>query len=271
MNFRDSNQDSPEPKYISKKVMINGQFVTLYSINGQTWLSSPEDIPALMERLDNARVTLNSAEKLAEAEGPKVATPEAKEKKEPVELPERALSTKYRVKGPKPRPILRQDGVVIKGTPVEPISASNTVMSFSSDVNNDSDEQHRGKAVKSDKSKASKLIAPVAAKKSVKAAVQAALATGKVPAKSTTKTPAKTASRVAPAKDKLEAKDKKPATKVHVSGKSGAQKGVVAKRAAVKASAKKATSKDVKVKAKGRAKASNGSSKTGAKAKKSKR
>jgi hypothetical protein len=37
------------------------------------------------------------------------------------------------MKGPKPRPILKQGGVVIRGTPIEPISASNTVVSFSHD------------------------------------------------------------------------------------------------------------------------------------------
>jgi hypothetical protein len=144
MNFRDSNQGSQEGKYISKRVMINGQYVTLYSTNGQTWLSSPEDIPALMERLDNARITLNTAEKVADGEGSKAAKPDSKEKEETdskaKEQPEKVLQTKYRVKGPKPRPILRQDGVVIKGTPIEPISASSTVLTFSSDQGGDDEE-----------------------------------------------------------------------------------------------------------------------------------
>jgi len=137
MDFRDSNQGSQGSKYISKRVTINGQYVTLYSSNGQTWVSSPEDLPALMERLENARITLNTAEKVAEGEGSKAAKPDSKEKEgqEPKakEQPEKILQTKYRVKGPKPRPILRQDGVVIKGTPIEPVSASSTVLSFSSD------------------------------------------------------------------------------------------------------------------------------------------
>jgi hypothetical protein len=182
MNFRDSNQDQVEVKYVSKRVMINGQFVTLYSANGQTWLSSPEDIPALMERLDNARVTLNTAEKVAEGEAAKVAEPESKPKKETQEAPERVLSTKYRIKGPKPRPILRQDGVVIKGTPVEPISASSTLMSFSSDVPADEPSRSGGKEVKSPKSakaKDVKLIAPVISKKVTKASAKAASAAGK--------------------------------------------------------------------------------------------
>ncbi|MFN4896650.1 MAG: hypothetical protein ACK5GN_01295 [Pseudomonadota bacterium] len=171
MNFRDANQDTTEQKYISKRVLINGQFVTLYSANGQTWLSSPEDIPALMDRLDNARVTLNTAEKVAEGESPKVAGAEATEKKAEAPAPERTLATKYRMKGPKPRPILRQDGVVIKGTPIEPISASNTVMSFSSDVAQPDDRKKGGAAAKSAKSaknKPVKLIAPVAEKKPAK-------------------------------------------------------------------------------------------------------
>jgi hypothetical protein len=181
MNFRDSSQATSEKKYISKKVLINGQFVTLYSVNGQTWLSSPEDIPALMERLENARVTLNTAEKVAEAEDAKVpaASAESKDKKEKkpeAEQPERVLSTKYRMKGPKPRPILRQDGVVIKGTPIEPISASSTVMGFSSDLSKDAknDGAKSVQSAKSSRDKAPKIIAPVASKKPVKSSVKAA-------------------------------------------------------------------------------------------------
>lgn len=190
MNFRDAKQDSNESKYISKKVMINGQFVTLYSANGQTWVSSPEDLPALMDRLENARVTLNAAEKVSEGETAKVAAPEGKGKKVGVEVPERAIATKYRIKGPKPRPILRQDGVVVKGTPVEPISASSAVMSFSSDV-----KQPEGKkggardegSAKLGKGTSAKLIAPVAVKIPTKAEVRAAAAAAKVLAKATTK------------------------------------------------------------------------------------
>jgi hypothetical protein len=155
MNFRDSNQGSQEGKYISKKVMINGQYVTLYSSNGQTWVSSPEDIPALMERLDNARITLNTAEKVAEGEGSKAAKPEAKktEDQDPKvkEQPERVLQTKYRVKGPKPRPILRQDGLVIKGTPIAPISASSTVLSFSSDQGEEIEDSPAPKKAQAEK------------------------------------------------------------------------------------------------------------------------
>lgn len=131
MDFRDSNQVGSEEKYISKKVMINGQFVTLYSSNGQTWVSSPEEIPALMERLDTARITITTGGKLPEGEAAKVVKPEAKE--EDRSVPQKVMQTKYRLKGPKPRPILKQDGLVIEGTPIEPISASNTTLSFSSD------------------------------------------------------------------------------------------------------------------------------------------
>jgi hypothetical protein len=176
MNIRDANQDSTGFKYVSKRVMINGQFVTLYSANGQTWVSSPEDLPALMERLDSVRVSLNTAERVAEGEATKAAEPEPKEKKEPQATPERALSTKYRVKGPKPRPILRQDGVVIKGTPIDPVSASSAVMSFSSDVR-EGEEKAAGKSTKSSKAsgeKPKKLIAPVVSKKQTKAAQQLA-------------------------------------------------------------------------------------------------
>lgn len=147
MNFRESSGESVDGKYLSKRVMVNGQFVTLYSANGQTWVSSPEEIPALMDRLDNARVSLTPGEKVAEGE-PAAApvNPEPVEEEKPVV--QKALQTKYRMKGPKPRPILRQGGVVIKGTPVEPISASNTALSFSSDVGDEpeSNSKREGKA-----------------------------------------------------------------------------------------------------------------------------
>jgi len=190
MNFRDTNQDSTGVKYVSKKVMVNGQFVTLYSANGQTWVSSPEDIPALMERLDNTRVALNTAERVAEGEGAKAAEPESTQKKEAPAEPERVLSTKYRVKGPKPRPILRQDGVVIKGTPIDPVSASSTVMSFSSDVK-DEGEKATAKSAKSSKAsveKQKKIIAPVVTRKQTKPAKQSAQQLKKIIAASAKKT-----------------------------------------------------------------------------------
>ncbi len=139
MNFRDTNGDSGDGKYLSKRVMINGQFVTLYSANGNTWVSSPEEIPALMERLDNARITLAPGEKVAEGE-PSAAPAKAQPAEDDKAAAPKVLQTKYRMKGPKPRPILRQGGIVIKGTPVEPISASNAALTFSSDVDRDEEE-----------------------------------------------------------------------------------------------------------------------------------
>ncbi|MEY4701824.1 MAG: hypothetical protein RL326_2011 [Pseudomonadota bacterium] len=126
MNTHDGSKGSKEQEYLSKRVLVNGQFVTLYSLNGQTWLSSPEEIPELMARLDNTRIMLSNPEKPegeAQQAKPQSAEPPAA----------KTASNKYRMKGPKPRPILKQGGVVIKGTPIEPISASNTVVSFSHD------------------------------------------------------------------------------------------------------------------------------------------
>lgn len=135
MSSQDSQKDSSEAQYLSKRVLVNGQFVTLYSSNGQTWLSSPEEIPELMARLDNARIMLASGEKPEAAEAAK--TPKA-EGAADQPAPAKLASNKYRMKGPKPRPILRQGGAVIKGTPVEPISASSTVVTMSSPVESDS-------------------------------------------------------------------------------------------------------------------------------------
>lgn len=166
MNTHDGSKGSKEQEYLSKKVLVNGQFVTLYSINGQTWLSSPEEIPELMARLENARIMLANPEK-AEGEAPpaKAPTTDAQAPK--------VAQNKYRMKGPKPRPILKQGGVVIKGTPIEPISASGTVMSFSHDQEMAGDskseskrgraEPQKGKAAVKAKSVAPKHIAPVLA------------------------------------------------------------------------------------------------------------
>lgn len=123
---------APKQEYLTKKVMVNGQFVTLYSLNGQTWLSSPEEIPEVMARLDNSRITLTEAGK----DGTAAPVPEAAKPAErpapvvpsPV-APPTTLASKYRMKGPKPRPILRQNGMSIKGTPVEPFSASEVQVS----------------------------------------------------------------------------------------------------------------------------------------------
>jgi hypothetical protein len=129
MSSQETHKNSSDFKYLSKRVLVNGQFVTLYSLNGQTWLSSPEEIPELMARLDNARIVLSNGEKPEDGEAQKAPKPaeSSQESAAPVKL----AANKYRMKGPKPRPILKQDGVVITGTPVEPISASTTVMKVS--------------------------------------------------------------------------------------------------------------------------------------------
>lgn len=164
MNTHDGSKGSKEQEYLSKKVLVNGQFVTLYSINGQTWLSSPEEIPELMARLENARIMLTNPEK------PEGEAPPAKAPTTDAQAP-KVAQNKYRMKGPKPRPILKQGGVVIKGTPIEPISASGTVMSFSHDQEMEEDtkrdskrgraEPQKGKAAVKAKNVAPKHIAPV--------------------------------------------------------------------------------------------------------------
>jgi len=166
MNTHDSSKGSKEQEYLSKRVLVNGQFVTLYSINGQTWLSSPEEIPELMARLENARIMLANPEK-AEGDAQPAKTPPAEPQAPKV------AQNKYRMKGPKPRPILKQGGVVIKGTPIEPISASGTVMAFShdeemaqdskSDAKHGRAEPHKGKSAVKAKNVAPKHIAPVIA------------------------------------------------------------------------------------------------------------
>lgn len=192
MNARDTNQDSGEVKYITKKVTVNGQFVTLYSSNGQTWVSSPEDIPSLMERLENARITLNTAGKAAEGEGPgKVAKPA--EPEEAKGQAPKVVQAKYRMKGPKPRPILRQGGKVIQGTPIEPISASSATLGFSSDVESEAPTKakassaHAGASAKAGKNKQGparkKMIAPVLGKPPGAKIAKAKLAPSAKPAK----------------------------------------------------------------------------------------
>jgi hypothetical protein len=117
--------------------MINGQFVTLYSVNGVTWLSSPEDIPDTMARLDNTRITLKD-ENPADGDRGKGDQGDKGERGEKAEKaaapPPKAPGSHYRMKGPKPRPILRQGGKVVKGTPIEPISASTVNIKGPSDV-----------------------------------------------------------------------------------------------------------------------------------------
>jgi hypothetical protein len=134
MSAQDSTSGDQSQQYLSKRVMINGQFVTLYSVNGVTWLSSPEDIPDTMARLDNTRVTL-SDEKAPEGEKPKddKADKDAKAEKAAAPAP-KPPGSQYRMKGPKPRPILRQGGKVVEGTPIEPVSASAVNIKGAADV-----------------------------------------------------------------------------------------------------------------------------------------
>jgi len=107
MTTHQGNADDSHPKYLIKTVLINGQNVTLYSTNGQTWLSSPDQLPEVMERLENARVLLNDP------------------KGEGATMPPKPTAARYRMKGPKPRPILQPDGSLKYPDPV-PISASET-------------------------------------------------------------------------------------------------------------------------------------------------
>jgi hypothetical protein len=147
MSNRESNSSESNSGYMRKKVMVNGQPVTLYSKNGQTWLSSPEEIEDVMARLDNTRSLLGDLK--AEAAG-KDAAADKKDKSDKsdkggkgqgTEDTSAAMASKnsttvvgrYRMKGPKPRPILRQDGVAITGTPVAPISASQVQMKVGDD------------------------------------------------------------------------------------------------------------------------------------------
>jgi hypothetical protein len=131
-----------------------------------------------MDRLDNSRVMLNSGEKDkdgASGQATKVAADTPKGEK-PVEVvneeeqSKRPLAAKYKVKGPKPRPILRQDGVVITGTPIDPISASGTMLSFSSDpeyIEADAKMASRGDASKKVGSKKAIAARAAADKKSL--------------------------------------------------------------------------------------------------------
>lgn len=134
MSAQDSSSSDQSQQYLSKRVMINGQFVTLYSVNGVTWLSSPEDIPDTMARLDNTRITLTE-ENAAEGDKGKGDKGDKGEKGEKAAAPPpKTPGSQYRMKGPKPRPILRQGGKVVEGTPIEPISASAVNIKGAADV-----------------------------------------------------------------------------------------------------------------------------------------
>lgn len=120
MTQRGSISSDPKTGYLCKKVLVNGQTVTLYSLNGQTWLSSPEQLPEIMERLDCTRILLNDPK--AEEQG----GDEKSAKPAPVPAPAliKPSMPKYRMRGPKPRPILDQGGGAISGPPVESVPAS---------------------------------------------------------------------------------------------------------------------------------------------------
>ena len=273
MSAQDSSSGDQSQQYLSKRVMINGQFVTLYSVNGVTWLSSPEDIPDTMARLDNTRITLNEAS-APEGEKGKGEKGEKGEKTEKAAAPPpKTPGSQYRMKGPKPRPVLRQGGKVVEGTPIEPISASSVNIKGAADVSLPQVklspmEQglRRGKIVapiaqrrpgkpkvtpppaKKVVAAPAKVVAPVKGKVPVaapaKAGVPAKLAKGvKVPVKAEEKSkkvaaPVKApAAKIAPAKASKVA-PKKVAKPVKVVKKVSSKK-VVAKKSASKSSSKK--------------------------------
>ncbi len=244
MNTQEGSKGSKEQEYLSKKVLVNGQFVTLYSINGQTWLSSPEEIPELMARLENARIMLSNPEKAeAEAQQPKPAPTEAQ--------PPKVIQNKYRMKGPKPRPILKQGGVVIKGTPIEPISASHTVVSFSHDQQMAEEQSNAsgrprtatGKSKTSGKAKAPKHIAPVLSLVS-KSKKQETSAQGELK-KSTAKLGTNKSHEVVKAKEKQAARKKASAKKVSVKKGANTRIAVDTKRVPAKKDKKSAAMKNV--------------------------
>lgn len=51
--------EEKQEKYLSKQVKLGGHNVTLYSLNGLTWVSDPSGLTELMDRLENARVSFN--------------------------------------------------------------------------------------------------------------------------------------------------------------------------------------------------------------------
>jgi hypothetical protein len=117
----DGSSDSSEPKYLTKKVVLNGQTVTLYSLNGATWLSSPDQLPDVMARLDNTRILLTDPKAAAE-QG--ITAPPA---------PPKSTGARYRMKGPKPRPILQPDGTLLPPSERLPAPAVDTEVKLSAD------------------------------------------------------------------------------------------------------------------------------------------
>jgi hypothetical protein len=99
---------------MSKKVVINGQTVTLYSLNGVTWLSTPDQLSDTMARLDNTRILLHDP-KTGEVTAAPAPAPAPK-----------ATAARYRMRGPKPRPILQPDGTLAPVVEREPVAATET-------------------------------------------------------------------------------------------------------------------------------------------------
>jgi hypothetical protein len=199
---------------MSKKVVINGQAVTLYSLNGQTWLSSPDQLPDVMARLENTRVLLNDP------------------KGEGASLPPKPTAARYRLRGPKQRPILQQDGVTIEGTPVPPISAAATEIRVGVEAievvrtNRDDEEQPVKSRVRPAEEAPQQKAAPAAPKpiKEKKAAAPEKPVTRNVKAAAPkASAPKKEAKKVAPPAKKAAPKPapkKKAATKTPVKKKS---------------------------------------------------
>jgi hypothetical protein len=106
MQRQEGQSTGETPRYLSKSVMVNGQSVTLYSVNGITWLSSTEELHEVMDRLDNTRIRLNDP------------------KGEATPLAPKPTAARYRLRGPKSRPILEQEGRRITGTaiPEDPVA-----------------------------------------------------------------------------------------------------------------------------------------------------
>ena len=117
----DGSSDSSEPKFLTKKVVLNGQTVTLYSLNGATWLSSPDQLPDVMARLDNTRILLTD---------PKAA---AEQGITPPPAPPKSTGARYRMKGPKPRPILQPDGTLLPPSERLPAPAVDTEVKLAAD------------------------------------------------------------------------------------------------------------------------------------------
>jgi hypothetical protein len=254
MTAQQSSSNGQSQPYLSKKVIINGQFVTLYSVNGLTWLSSPEDLPDTMARLDNTRVTLADpkAEKEEKDEKSEKGDKKAKDSKEAPQLPKLA-SSQYRMKGPKPRPILRQGGKVVEGPPIEPPSAAAVNMKAGIEA------LPQIKITPAEKApRRAKLVAPIAQKrpgqvKQPKAAPPAKV----VPGKGAGKTPLAAKGKAAPPAKPLNAKGaKKQVAPVPVKGKKVVGAPVKAPKAAAPAksvaksqkAAKKPVAKPIKAK-----------------------